>query len=232
MRHACWRRHRLDAGDENASRPTGKGGWSDLAPRLGEQRRRRLERGGDHTRDLERCQAQRELSLGDACHVEKVIHQPDHVAERLAHGLADPRRAVEQVLVRLVHEIEDVLRALEHADEAGRLLVHPPLPQQRRHFAAIDEDPVGGLDAGAEEAAHVAAGAAYRRVREREVRLFQPAVAVEFQAEVVHVDRLAREDALEERCQHLARLAPDFAQRGAPQRLRVLAPRIGTNASL
>lgn len=124
----------------------------------------------------------------------------------------------------LVDELEHVVRAAQHADEAGRLLKHPPLPLEGGHLAAAREDPVGGFDAHAEETAHGSGLIAHRGVREREVRLLQPAAAVEHQAEIIHVDRLAGEDAGEQRIEDIPRLAPYFPQCVPPQCPGVLRP--------
>ena len=85
----------------------------------------------------------------------------------------------------------------------------PEGPAPTRHHRA------GDLAASTEQAGNVPQVGADRRVAEREMRLFRGAVPIHQERDFVHVDRLAGEDPLEQRCDVSADLRPNVEKRAA-----------------
>ena len=134
------------------------------------------------------------------------------LGQRLARRLADQLAAADQLQVGLVGDLEHVIRAAQHGEDAGRLLeqAHQALVLLfavafRQHFA-------GHLDAGAIHAGHGAVLVAHRRVREAEPGVLVVAVAVHAQRQPVHVGGFALERAHDQRMDVVPDLTPDVVE--------------------
>jgi hypothetical protein len=155
----------------------------------------------------------------------------DQVIRQQGIGHHRLRRHAGQPLVALRHEQEPPVRPVrprgDLVDHARGQIVGQRA-QSRLAFAQLARAPHLRRDLGhrAEEPLHPAFVVAHRRVREREERFLQPRAPVHLQAHVAHVDRLAREDAVDQRGDVGLDLAPHFQQRSA-QRLGMLAAQQG-----
>ena len=98
-----------------------------------------------------------------------------------------------------IDDFEDVLGPAQHGHEAGRLLKQLLEPLALGDVAALGEHLSRGLGAGAEHARDRAPVVANRRVAEGKMRFLGVAVAVHDERDVVHVRRLARIGARQDR---------------------------------
>jgi hypothetical protein len=178
-----------------------------------------LRRGAGGAGELHRDLAADE-GLARPQHAVQQIHEAlrHHLGERGAHRLPQHLAVPHELEVRVVRQLEDVLRPAQHRQERGRLLedVLQPLPlhpQRAQQPVALGleragVDLVGRLVAVDEDAAHLAALAGNGAVRKGEVRLLAGAVAVDAEEEILEVHRFAPPHPLEEGSDVAADLAP------------------------
>ena len=83
-------------------------------------------------------------------------------------------------------------------------------------LTTLGQNPGRSLDASAEKSSNGSSVSSSRGVRELEMRLFDPALSIEPQREILDRNRSAREDPVEHRLQNFAGFRPHLHAR-APQ---------------
>ncbi len=132
--------------------------------------------------------------------------------EDLAHRLADEVARAEQSAVGLVHELIDVVRSGQGADEAGGLLEQSLLPLLLLRLAAGGEHALGGLRHSAEHPRDLAGFVAHGGIGEGEPGLLVIAAAVHQQRQVLAVGRVASHGGLDQGRDVVPDFAPDVVE--------------------